>query len=75
MKAVFDSKPGSGYDDEIQTRYHFPDRYLDEARKAVGDWIVYRAPAGAAVGSAILRRLTSPASILIPGFRDIPMPG
>ena len=44
MKAVFDSKPGSGYDDEIQTRYHFPDRYLDEARKAVGDWIVYRAP-------------------------------
>jgi putative restriction endonuclease len=43
MKAVFDSKPGSGYDDEIQTRYHFPDRYLDEARKAVGDWIVYRA--------------------------------
>jgi putative restriction endonuclease len=44
MKAVFDSKPGSGYDDEIQTRYHFPDRYLDEARKAIGDWIVYRAP-------------------------------
>lgn len=44
MKAVFDTKPGSGYDDEIQTRYHFPDRYLDEARKAVGDWIVYRAP-------------------------------
>jgi putative restriction endonuclease len=44
MKAVFDTKPGSGYDDEIQTRYHFPDRYSDEARKAVGDWIVYRAP-------------------------------
>jgi putative restriction endonuclease len=43
MKAVFDTKPGSGYDDEIQTRYHFPDRYLDEARKALGDWIVYRA--------------------------------
>ena len=44
MKAVFDSKPGSGYDDDIQTRYHFPDRYLDEAQKALGDWIVYRAP-------------------------------
>lgn len=44
MKAVFDTRPGSGYDDEIQTRYHFPDRYLDEARQAVGDWIVYRAP-------------------------------
>ena len=33
MKAVFDSKPASGYDDEIQTRYHFPDRYLDEATR------------------------------------------
>src|SRR5260370_22248426 len=44
MKAVFDTRPGSGYDDEIQTRYHFPDRYLDEARKALGDWIIYRAP-------------------------------
>ncbi|HEY6979530.1 HNH endonuclease [Reyranella sp.] len=43
MKAVFDTRPGSRYDDEIQTRYHFPDRYIDEARKAVGDWIVYRA--------------------------------
>jgi len=43
MKAVFDARPGSGYDDEIQTRYHFPDRYLDEALKTVGDWIVYRA--------------------------------
>jgi putative restriction endonuclease len=44
MKAVFDARPGSGYDDEIQTRYHFPDRYLNEACKAVGDWIAYRAP-------------------------------
>jgi putative restriction endonuclease len=43
MKAVFDARPGSGYDDDIQTRYHFPDRYLDEAQKALGDWIVYRA--------------------------------
>src|SRR5436190_5417447 len=52
MKAVFDTRPGSGYDDEIQTRYHFPDRYLDEARKAIGDWIVYRAPrrGGAQIG-------------------------
>jgi putative restriction endonuclease len=43
MKAVFDTRPGSGYDDDIQTRYHFPDRYLDDARKAIGDWVVYRA--------------------------------
>jgi len=43
MKAVFDTKPGSGYDDEIQTRYHFPNKLLPEAQKTVGDWIVYRA--------------------------------
>jgi hypothetical protein len=24
MKGVFDTKPGSGYDDEIAERYHFP---------------------------------------------------
>lgn len=40
MKGVFDTRPGSGYDDEIPTRY----RYLEEAKKTVGDWIVYRSP-------------------------------
>lgn len=44
MKGVFDTRSGTVYDDEIPTRYHFPDRYLEEARKTVGDWVVYRAP-------------------------------
>ncbi|MBU1377735.1 MAG: HNH endonuclease [Alphaproteobacteria bacterium] len=46
MKAVFDTKPNSGYDDEIVRRYHFPTQrnYMDAARAAVGDWIVYREP-------------------------------
>jgi putative restriction endonuclease len=44
MKAVFDTRAGSAYDDDIVERYHFPNRYLDEAKKAVGDWIVYREP-------------------------------
>ena len=44
MKAIFDTRGESGYDDDIVTRYHFPDRYLAEARKAIGDWIVYREP-------------------------------
>jgi putative restriction endonuclease len=46
MKAVFDVKPGSGYDDYIDRRYHFPGRrtYLEAARQAVGDWIIYREP-------------------------------
>jgi putative restriction endonuclease len=44
MKAIFDTRGESGYDDNIVERYHFPDRYLAEARKAIGDWIVYREP-------------------------------
>ncbi len=44
MKAVFDTKADSGYDDDIIQRYHFPNRYLSEAQKAVGDWIIYREP-------------------------------
>jgi putative restriction endonuclease len=46
VKAVFDAKPRSGYDDDVTVRYHFPARsnYLDVARNAIGDWIVYREP-------------------------------
>ena len=46
MKDVFDTKPNSGYDDEITRRYHFPARrnYVEAAQAAIGDWIVYREP-------------------------------
>ena len=44
MKTVFDTRPETSYDDDIVRRYHFPNRYLAEARKSVGDWIVYREP-------------------------------
>jgi putative restriction endonuclease len=46
VKAVFDVKPGSGYDDDITRRYHFPARrnYLSAAQNAVGDWMLYREP-------------------------------
>jgi len=46
VKAVFDVKPGSGYDDDITRRYHFPARsnYLSAAQNAVGDWALYREP-------------------------------
>lgn len=47
MKAVFDLKPGSGYDDEIITgRYQFPARrdYLSAAQDAIGDWALLREP-------------------------------
>ncbi|ESY29205.1 HNH endonuclease [Mesorhizobium sp. M0871] len=43
MKAVFDLKRNSGYKDS-EGRYHFPARYLEGARKAVGDWVLYREP-------------------------------
>jgi putative restriction endonuclease len=44
MKAVFDTKPASGYDDDISRHYHFPRRYLSLVERAAGDWIVLRRP-------------------------------
>jgi putative restriction endonuclease len=47
VKAVFDVKSGSGYDDDIsQGRYQFPARsdYLEAANDAVGDWVLFREP-------------------------------
>ena len=44
MKAIFDTRSGSGYDDDITRRYHFPNRYLAEAQRALRDWIIYREP-------------------------------
>ena len=46
VKGVFDTKPGSGYDDSLAERYHFPARrnYLEVAHSVVGDWILYREP-------------------------------
>jgi putative restriction endonuclease len=41
-KGVFDARSGSGCEDEIVERYHFPNRYLSIAQQFVGDWIVYR---------------------------------
>lgn len=43
MKAVLDTRPGSGYDDSVE-RYHFPHRYLATAMAAVGDWIIHYEP-------------------------------
>ena len=44
MKGVFDTKPNSGYDDEITRRYHFPPQYRRIADALVGNWIIYREP-------------------------------
>lgn len=43
-KGIFDTRSGSGYDDDPTSRYHFPDRYLPVARTLVGDWVIYREP-------------------------------
>jgi putative restriction endonuclease len=61
MRGIFDTRPGTVYDDEIQTRYHFRNKYLVEARQTVGDWIVYRAPrrGGGNVGYFACARVVS----------------
>jgi len=61
MKAVFDTRSDTSYDDDIIRRYHFPSRYLPVAQKAVGDWIVYREPrrGGGRQGYVAVARITS----------------
>lgn len=44
MKGIFDTKPDSGYDDEVTRRYHFPPQYRAVAERLIGDWIIYREP-------------------------------
>jgi putative restriction endonuclease len=44
MKGVFDTKAGSGYDDDLPRRYHFPRQYRAMADALIGSWIVYREP-------------------------------
>jgi putative restriction endonuclease len=44
LKGVFDTKPGSGYDDDLPRRYHFPRQYRRIADALIGSWIVYREP-------------------------------
>jgi len=44
MKAVFDTKPGSAYDDDLLRHYQFPKRYLSIVKQTVGDWVVLRRP-------------------------------
>lgn len=44
VKAVFDTKHDSAYDDNIANWYHFPPRYLQLVSECVGDWVVYRQP-------------------------------
>jgi putative restriction endonuclease len=42
--AVFTTKVNPVYDDLPEIRYHFPSTYLNQAKKAVGDLIVYYEP-------------------------------
>jgi putative restriction endonuclease len=44
MKAIFDTKPRSGYDDDVTRHYQFPRRYLNLVKEAVGDWVILRRP-------------------------------
>lgn len=43
-KAIFTIKSGSGYDDRPEEYYHFPRTYLNQARGAIGDHIIYYEP-------------------------------
>jgi putative restriction endonuclease len=42
--AIFTTKVNPAYDDLPEFRYHFPSTYLNQAKQAVGDWILYYEP-------------------------------
>ncbi|MCA6223812.1 MAG: HNH endonuclease [Phenylobacterium sp.] len=47
MKAIFDVRPKSEYDDDITERYHFPSspsEYVEAAMNALDDWVIFREP-------------------------------
>ncbi|MCE8036373.1 HNH endonuclease [Halomonas sp. MCCC 1A11062] len=44
MKAVFDTKPTSIYDDLQTEHYQFPRRYLNIVQRCENDWVVLRRP-------------------------------
>lgn len=80
MKAIFDTKPNSGYDDELPLRYHFPanSRYVAAAEAAVGDWIIYREPrrnAGRQAYIAVARVREIVADTSLPGHAYALMDG
>src|SRR5260370_37642468 len=43
-KAVFTTKVTPSYNDLPEVRYHFPRTYLNQAKQAVGDHVVYYEP-------------------------------
>jgi len=53
-KAVFIHNPGTKYDDDPATRYHFPKMYLKRAKPTIGDDILYyqSGPRGGYTGTA-----------------------
>lgn len=62
MKAILDTRPGSGYLDNDE-RYHFGRRYLKPAQEALGQWVMLYEPRreggrAASVAAAKLARVT-----------------
>lgn len=50
--AVFTTKVTPTYDDVPEVKYHFPRTYLNAARAAVGEWIVYYEPRREGAGAS-----------------------
>jgi putative restriction endonuclease len=51
-KVVFTTKNSSSYDDRPEEYYHFPSTYLNQARGAVGDYVIYYEPRRSSVADS-----------------------
>jgi putative restriction endonuclease len=44
MKTILTARVGSGYEDILEERYHFPAIYLNQVRAGLGDQFLYYEP-------------------------------
>ena len=51
-KIIFTTKNSSSYDDRPEEYYHFPNTYLNQARSAIGDYVIYYEPRRSSVADS-----------------------
>ena len=75
MKGIFTTKVVPEYDDLPERQYHFPQTYLKQAERCVGDWIVYYEPRRSTGNQAGGRQVYF-ATAMVTGIRPDPkLPG
>lgn len=71
-KVVFTASESSAYDDQIESHYHFPKRYLATVERSVGDFVIYYEPRASVGADRSRGRLAYFAVARLRGIRPDP---